>query len=214
MITAALVALVANYGVLRSQDDTARVAVAAIELRPGAVLTSASFAFTDIDADDALLATLLEPDRAAAMVGSIASASLRPGDLIRAGDLVEPAAPSQRRAMSIPVEPARAVGGQLRSGDRVDVIEVRDGAASYVVTDAEVLAVADPGGARGLSGLGAFSITVAVDDAAALRLAAAIQADRVQIVRSTGSAPATLAPAPAAPRGLPAGEEDANRQSD
>ncbi len=45
------------------------------------------------------------------------------------------------RAMSIPIDPARAVGGRLAAGDRVDVLFAGERAVSIIVADAEVLAV-------------------------------------------------------------------------
>lgn len=89
--------------------------------------------------------------------------------------------------MSVPIEPDHAVAGALRQGDRVDVIEVRDGIATYLVTDAEVLAV--PGGEQrgGLGTLSRFSVTLAVDDVTALRLASALRSGSLDVVRSTGS---------------------------
>ncbi|PLS75322.1 MAG: hypothetical protein CYG61_07985 [Actinobacteria bacterium] len=98
--------------------------------------------------------------------------------------------------MSLPVERQHAVGGALRPGDRVDVI---DGAeASFVVTNAEVLAVPNLSNGN-LSGTGSYAITIAVDAQGALRLAAAIAGGKVEVVRSTGAE--ALPPPSASPTG-------------
>ncbi len=98
---------------------------------------------------------------------------------------VEPGAPSGLRAMSVPVAVAHAAGGTIATGDRIDVISVSDGSAAYVVSDIEVIGVSDVDG--GSFTVGEYHIVVAVDAAQALDLAAAIEADSIEIVRSTGA---------------------------
>lgn len=191
MIVAAVLAATLNYAVLRAHDATARVAVAAVDVPAGQALGSGSLAFTSIRAGDALLATLLSPDDVDAYRDHVAAVTLAAGDVVRRSDLLAPSASGQQRAMSIPIEPEHAVAGRLVAGDRVDVIEVRDGRAAYVLTDAEVVHVPAADARPALAGLRTFSVTVAVDDEAALRLAAAIRAGQLEVVRSTGAAPAT-----------------------
>ncbi len=72
--------------------------------------------------------------------------------------------------MSFPLPQARALGGALDAGDRVDVLAVQQGGseAGYVMTDVEVLDVDGAGGGP----LGApddFTMTIAVDADAAVR---------------------------------------------
>lgn len=200
MLTAALAAVVLNYGVLRARDDSVRVAVAAETLRAGTPVTPGSFDFVDVRVDDALAGTMLTPGALAEVEGWVATGAVDSGELVRRSDLKAPSAPAAQRAMSLPVDPTHAVAGALEAGDRVDVIEVREEGARYLVTDTEVLAVGDVarGGLEGLSG---FSITLAVDDEAALRLARALHDGALDIVRSTGAEPTT-------PRAEPPGPED------
>jgi hypothetical protein len=65
----------------------------------------------------------------------------------------------------------------------IDVIVVRKGIAGYVATGVEVLDVA---GADGQFG-GGFSVTVAVDGPASLRLASAVRDGTIELVRATGA---------------------------
>lgn len=201
MLTAALAAVLLNYSVLRARDDTVRVAVASEALRAGNAVTASSFEFVDVRVDDKLAATLLTPEGLSEMEGWVATGGVPAGELVRATDLQAPSAPAAQRAMSLPVDPTHAVAGALEPGDRVDVIEVRDGTARYLVTATEVLAVGDV--ARGgLEGLTGFSITLAVDDEAALRLAEALHDGALDVVRSTGAeaaAPRTHPPDPPPP---------------
>jgi len=187
MLVAALLAAVLNYSALRARDDTVRVAVAVRDLPAGAPVSLDAVRFTDARVDDDVLATLVGADRAAEIDGSVATGAIAAGEPLRASDLRPASAPEEQRAMSVPVDPERAVAGALRKGDRVDVIEVRDGTASYLVTDAEVLAVPAGDQRGGLGTLSRFSVTLAVDDVTALRLAAALSSGSLDVVRSTGS---------------------------
>lgn len=191
MLLAALVAVVANYAVLRARDDTVRVAVAAVELRPGLEVRAGDLAFTDVRAEPEVLGTLLEPERLPAVEGWIATAAVPAGELVRASDLHAPSAPAAQRAMSVPIEAEHAVAGDLQPGDRVDIIEVEGRTATYLVTDAEVLAVPPPAATGIAGGLRSFSVTIAVDDETALRLAVAIRSGQLEVVRSTGATRAT-----------------------
>ena len=187
---AAMTAVVANYAVLRAQDDTVRIAVVAAETAPGEVLSTRGVTFVDVRAGDALLDSLVTVEDLARLDGHVAATRLRPGEPLRRSDLQPPAAPDQQRAMSVPIAPEQAVGGRLAVGDRVDVIEVRDGDAAYLVTAAEVLDVPDSELRAGLGGMRAFSVTLAVDERTALRLALAQRHGELHLVRSTGAAPA------------------------
>ncbi|HXF36785.1 MAG TPA: RcpC/CpaB family pilus assembly protein [Actinomycetota bacterium] len=118
---------------------------------------------------------------------SVAATTIRAGDLVSRSDLRPSAAPGGLGVMSIPVEREHAVGGALAPGDRVDVIEVRDGGARYLLRGAEVLAVGSRDGRGFVEGsIGAFSVTIAVDPQAALDIARAIREAGVEIVRTTG----------------------------
>jgi Flp pilus assembly protein CpaB len=139
-----------------------------------------------------LVATLVSADDLSRLDGHVAATTLRPGELLRRSDLQPAAAPAAQRAMSLPVAPEHAVGGRLSAGDRVDVIEVRDGVAAYLVTDAEVLDVPDSDARGGLAGLRSFSVTLAVDAETALRLALAQHHGDLHLVRSTGAATADI----------------------
>lgn len=189
MIVAAVLAGLLNLVALRSGDDRVRVAVAASPLPAGQPVAAHALRYAELAADPGVVEQLLQPEQAVDVDGWTAAGDIAEGALVRRGDLRAPAAGDGQRAMSIPLEPAHAVGGALAAGDRVDVIDVRTDAAEYVVTDAEVLGVSRSAGGPGLAGLGGFSITVAVDDGAALRLALAIRNDAVEVVRATGAAP-------------------------
>lgn len=196
VVVAAVLAALANFAILRAGDETVRVAVAATELLPGDVVEASWLRFVDVRVSSDVLETLIEHGRTEAAAGAIVVSRVPAGDLVRWSDLTDPGAESGLRAMSVPVDPAHAVGGRLRAGDRIDVIEVTAEGATYIALGLHVLDVADrTGGALG--GLSPYSVTVSVDAETALRLANAMRSDAIEIVRSTGAAEPDVTVAPA-----------------
>lgn len=188
MVVCGVAAALLVFVAIRSADHTVQVAVAAEQLRAGQRIGATSFAYTPVHADDAVLATLIHPAAAEQLVGWIVTTAVEPGDLISRRMLRAPQAAAAQRAMSIPIAANRAAGGRLSPGDVIDVVEVLDGTARYVVTGVEVLEVHQ--GGQGLAAAatgGGFALSVAVDDASALRLSAAIEHGAIHIVRSTGA---------------------------
>lgn len=194
MVVAALAAAVLNYGVLRAADDGVRVVVAAAALEPGTPVGPGDVGVAEVTVDAQVLATLVPAGRIGDLGGWVPVAPVPAGAPVRRADLRPPSAPDEGRAMSLPVESAHAVGGDLGVGDRVDVIAVRDGDPAYVLVDAPVLATSESGEGQAFGAAGGFTVTVAVDETTALDLAAAIHGDAVEVVRSTGAAPLTLDP--------------------
>lgn len=186
VLVAGLLAMLLNYALLRAADERVPVAVAARAIAAGDALDASSVRLVELDADEALLGALVRASDIAAVEGHVAGVPLAAGDPLRRSDLRAPSAPDGRRAMSVPVPAEHAVAGSLQRGDRVDVIQVRDGRADYVLSGAEVLAVSG-GDADGLTGASVFSVTLAVDADSALALAEAIRGEAVEIVRSTGA---------------------------
>lgn len=188
MIVSGLLAFLLTFSLLRAREETTPVAVAARDIPAGTPVDARSFRFTEVRVEDDVLATLLRPGELEAVTGWVAASTIRAGDLVSRSDLRPAAAPGGLGAMSIPVEREHAVGGALAPGDRVDVIEVREGVARYLVQGAEVLAVGSQDRGGFVEGsIGTFSVTIAVDAQAALDIARAIREAGVEIVRTTGA---------------------------
>lgn len=186
-LLAGLLAMLLVFAVLRGDEATSRVAVAAREVRAGAPLARSALRFTDLRAPGTIAEQLIGPESLARLEGWIATRTIAPGDLVTRGDFRPPAAVAQQRAMSVPVDPAHAVGGALEAGDRVDVIRVLDsGQAVFVVAGAQVLSVNRPDPST-IGPAGAYSLTLAVSSQDALRLAAAIRSEKFEVIRSTGT---------------------------
>ena len=188
MLLVALLAGLLNYGLLRADDEQVPVTVAASDLVAGHVIAASDLTTTTIPSDDSLLATLLSGDRRSTAVGAVTTGPLRAGDPLRISDLRAPTGDGLR-AMSLPVDPAHAAGGSLQAGDLVDVVTVRDEQARYALTHVEVLDV-EHGSGPGLAAADALVLTLAVDDDDALRLADAMTAEHLEVVRATGASPA------------------------
>lgn len=188
MVVAGILAAVANVALLRGADARTTVAVLARDVVPGTPLDAVELRWQDVPADDAVTALLLTRDRLDEVAGQVVTTALAAGTALRRSDLAPAAAPGGLRAMSLPVDPAHAVGGQLTVGDRVDVIAVTDDEPRYVVAGAAVLAVGTSGGGALDLGAGSFSLTIAVDADTALDLATALAGEGLEVVRSTGAA--------------------------
>ncbi|MGQ0825026.1 MAG: RcpC/CpaB family pilus assembly protein [Actinomycetota bacterium] len=188
MVAAGLLGAVLTLGSLRAADDRRAVLAAAADIPAGTVIEDGTLRVTRIDASNEVMGSLYAPDELDMLQGSVTTAALRAGSLV-ARDLVRPGSPGAvPRAMSFPLSPARAVGGALEAGDRVDVLAVsRDGdRAGYVMTAIEVLGV-DGDDAGPLGAPDELTITLAVELNAAVTLAAALDTGTVTLVRATGA---------------------------
>ncbi|MGH8874645.1 MAG: SAF domain-containing protein, partial [Acidimicrobiia bacterium] len=186
IVLAGLLAVLLNLAVLRSQDDARLVAVAAVDIPVGSTVAAGQLRLAEVDAAPDVLARLVSD--LGSLEGQIAVRPIAAGALVARDDLRPAAAPLGLRAMSVPVPVEHAAGGELRAGDRVDVIQVVDGVPGYVVAGAEVLSVPDRQ-AGPLASTGGYFVVVAVDADTALALAAALDQGSIEVVRSTGAAP-------------------------
>lgn len=119
---------------------------------------------------------------AARLVGALVVGPISRGELVQAGAVRLGGAPGAGRQVSFPVDPARAVGGELQPGEFVDVLATDDGPTTVVVRGARVAAVRDRGG---LAGGDSLVITLDVADIeAAVALAHAVDVGHVTVVRS------------------------------
>ncbi len=186
MVLAALFAFVLNLAVLRGDDATVDVAVAASDLRPGTALSHGHIERIPAPTDELLTVRFVTADEIEDAVGKLTVRPITAGQPILLSDLLAVDTIDGLRAMSVPIEPSRAVAGQLRPGDLVDVVLVTDGVATYVATALEVLAVPSSD-TNALGARSGYSPTLAVDATQALRIAAALDTGEVHVIRSTGA---------------------------
>jgi len=187
---AGTLAFVLSASVLRDRAERVEVMVAARDIPAGTELTAGMLRSIELDADSPLATALLLRGRLEP--GTVLDGAVTEGSPIRTSDLVEGSRGDRLRSMSIQVDRAQAVGGDIAIGDLVDVIDVVDGSPTYVVAGVQVIDVASEGSSRGLSGSGGpggFFVVVQVDADQALALAGAMEDGGLQVVRSTGAEP-------------------------
>jgi Flp pilus assembly protein CpaB len=198
MVVAGLLGMVLGIAALRQDPGGVEVAVAAREIHAGETVSAGDFRTERVQMGHELLATFVRARDVRGLRGQLATATIASGEPVIRRELRPRAAKAGLRAMSIPIDPARAVGGRLASGDRVDVVFAGDREVSIIVRDAEVLAV----DAKGRGGIGEtsspFTVTIAVDARQSQLLAAAIADGHISIARTTGA----LSSAGTAPQSL------------
>jgi pilus assembly protein CpaB len=190
MALAGIVGVVLSFAVLREREGATVVLVAAHEIRAGETVNGADFRTVRATLTPGVLATVAQGRDRARLDGRIAGSTIAEGELITTRTLRQRAAPHGLRAMSIPIDPARAVGGRLAAGDRVDVLFAGQQAVSIIVADAPVLAV----DARGRGGIGEsaspFTVTIGVTAKQSQLVAAAVADGEISLARTTGAASA------------------------
>lgn len=194
MLLAGMVAGLATYsGLTSAQQDIRPVAVVTKPAPPGTRVADLKLRFVDMVVPEGIVDGLVTSARLSHYRSHVLAERIEVGELLSVADIKHPRASDGLRAMSLPVPPERAAGGTLEIGDRVDVISVAGGASRYVAHDLEVLDVhtAD-GSALGIQG--ETAVTVAVDERAALELAAALEAGAVHVLRATGATPTSNLP--------------------
>lgn len=165
--------------------------VAARDLSPGERLTAGDLRTVEMELPDGLTSRLFTDP--SSLTGATILAPVATGELLQLGALTRQGGAAGTREMSFPVESDLALGGTLRTGERIDVLATygtgADATTSTVVIDVPVVSVADAGAALG----GRFVVvTVALDDDAdVMALGHAARAGTLVVVRSTGARPWT-----------------------
>lgn len=187
MLLAGLLAGLANLAVLRGDGPTARVAILAEDAAPGTPADALPLRFVPVEAGDDAFDSVVTETVMDALATQVAVQHLPAGTMLRVADLGAPG-PAVPHAMSLPIDPARAVAGDLAPGDVIDVIaDDVDGITDYVVRGATVVATSGGAGGLGVASV-ATSVTVAVGEGDAIALARAMRAGDLDLVRvATGT---------------------------
>lgn len=145
-LVAGLLAALVNIAVLRDRRNTTVVAVAVEPIEAAAPVTPRMVRWVEVPADSAVADGLVGEDGLAGT--PVATRAIEAGEPLTSQALATDVPGNGLRSMSIPVAREHAAGGQLRPGDRVDVIDVVDGEPIYAVSGAEVTRWAPSGPAR------------------------------------------------------------------
>ncbi|MCP4083466.1 MAG: hypothetical protein GY745_00190 [Actinomycetia bacterium] len=179
-VAAALAAFILVVGLLHQQGQTQEILAAATDLSAGDRLGPGAVRVVVLPADTDL-AALVPADHDLTEVA--VSRPVAAGAPLRGTDLQPLDTHPAGSRLSIPVEPERAVGGQLRLLDRIDVISVVDGSARVVAAGLLVVDLPAADGGPFVAS-GPWYVVVEVDAEEALAVAVAIDAGAVQLARS------------------------------
>jgi Flp pilus assembly protein CpaB len=185
MLVAGVAGLVVTLAVLRPGAGGEQVAIALHDLEVGAVLTDRDVRFERVSASDGVAGSYVTRRELAGLRGRVLTVPVFADEPVLEAHLRTRAATDGRRAMSIPVDRARAVNGKLAPGDRVDVVAAGDDEVTIVVAGAEVLDVDDDDafGTR----RGEVRVTLAVDARESQLLTAALAGGDFVLTRVTGA---------------------------
>jgi Flp pilus assembly protein CpaB len=184
-LTLGMLAFLVNIAVLRDRSEVVLVAVARQAIAPATEITDAMVRYVEVPADSPLASSMVEDDALAAG-GVYARRQIAEDEPLVRGAVVDDVPDDGLRSMSVPVPREHAAGGTLGVGDRVDVIYVAERPV-FAVTDAEVLAIGEETAGSNGRPAGEYHLVLAVDTAETLRLAAALDSGKLDVVRATGA---------------------------
>lgn len=181
-----ILAFVLNLLVLQDRSATTFVAIAERPLTVGALFDPDDVRLAPVDASFEGIASLVTETQLEDYEGWVVARSVGADAAVAIGDLAAPGVESGLRSMSLPVPVEHAAGGSLVAGDRVDVVSVVEGVAQFIATGLEVVSVSETG-AGTIGSVTSHHVVVAVEAEDALRLAEALDADSMELLRSTGA---------------------------
>lgn len=197
LVALAAVGIFAGYTDATSGPDV-RYLVARRDLPLGHRVTDADLEPVGLDLPGELASRSYRS--ASQLAGAVVVGPVGKGELVQSSDVLAGGEAPGGRQISFPVESARAVNGQLRRGEAVDVLATYGtGGDAYTVVVVAGARVADRTTARAsLSDRGDEVVTLALPASAdALAVAHAVNAGEVTLVRTAGT-PADPTPAAAA----------------
>lgn len=169
--------------------------VAAHDLPPGHRLVPSDLRRQPLDLSDALAGRAFTSETS--LDGATTLGPVAGGELLQAGSLIRSRGGSGRE-LSIPVDPARAVAGTLRPGERVDLVATfGSGTSSSTETVLhDALVIDSQRGGSSLSSSGNVVLTLAVEtEAEQVAVAHALNDGELLVVRSPAQDSDPSAPA-------------------
>jgi Flp pilus assembly protein CpaB len=186
-VAAGLVTAVLLLSWTRGQEDLVSVVLAADDIRAGTLVEVTDLRVAEVSSDPTVVAVIYPADSLDGLVGQVATRSISASEPILRSDLRPVAAEAGRRAMSVPMSPANAVGGDLAVGDEVDVLVVSRTATRFVAEAVPVLALPPTQTSGLVSATSAWWVVLAVDEAEALEIADGVENGTIYLLLSTGA---------------------------
>jgi Flp pilus assembly protein CpaB len=188
-----LVAMLGTFAVATNMDgrDEHPVVIAARDVPAGSTLRRSDLVIQQMRLSPGTLArTTSDPDR---LVGTVLLGPVARGELVQQGAVRDKRDDTTPFEVSFATPQARALGGDLRSGETVDVLAASragndsSGTAKVVASDVHVLRVTQSGTSLGKSGDVTVTLGVA-SRADAVSIGSAVDAGDITLIRTTGSA--------------------------
>ena len=198
-VAAGLVTAVLLLSWTRGQEDLVAVVLAADNIRAGTLIESGDVRVEEINSDPTVANAIYPAASLDGLAGQVATRSITASEPILRSDVRPVAAEAGRRAMSVPMAPANAVGGDLVAGDEVDVLVVTASGTRFVAESVPVLAVPDDQRSGLVTAASAWWVVLAVEESQALEIADGVENGTLYLLRSTGTPDLTtreLAPPP------------------
>ncbi len=196
LVTIAAVLVFAAYAGAQA-GPRSEVVVASKDLGVGERITASDLEVRSVDLPDDLRSEVFADTTD--LIGSVTLGPVGAGEMVpRASVLTEVAGRNPAPEFSFPVDRERAVNGEIRSGETVDLLATfgtgADSYTSVLARSARVLRVED-GGRGTLGGPGTLVLTVAMDSPdQVLDVAHASQVAAITVVRSTSAVGTSAAP--------------------
>lgn len=199
MVAAALIGGGLTFRLLSTADQRTEVAVLRHAVRAGEQVQTSDLRWVSIRIDDNDASSVVRKTELADLKGRVTRHAVSEDSFLARSDLIPKATKaSGLAAMSVPLDRGHAVGGELRVGDRVDVL-AEASTDGRVATNLEVIGVDDgDGGPLGRSG-DTIIVTLALARNEAVALATALRAGDVDMIKTTGLGEAAPLPSIASP---------------
>lgn len=186
--------LLGGQRLIESSSATTLVWATARDLPQDAILGAGDLKPVEIRLPGDLAATYIGSN--VSVEGKIVTRAVLAGELLHSGWISDTASGGEGRSMTLPVPQEHAVGGALRSGDRVDVYATFDSGdvrarTTLLARDVEILEVVTAAGFA-LDEEALVGLTVSVTSEEATRLAFAIRTAELDIVKITGGSEGTI----------------------
>lgn len=171
-----------------SAGPTTHYVVARHDIAAGQRLTGNDLVLLPMELPDVVVdAAVFSTEEA--VVGTTAVATIRRGEIVQAGDLVQKQSSPEELELSFSIDASRALAGTLQPGERVDALATfGSGADAYTVTVVRQARVLQSEiDQRALATSSVVLRLALASSAEALALSHAVNAGDVTLVRSTGT---------------------------
>ena len=185
IIVSGILAFTSTFAYLNSLDQKIMVAKLKHDVIAGEVISSKDVNFVPISNDNEI-SNLVITKYAITKDAVVSRVDLKKQDLLTTTNTSRRSTKSGLQSLSITLDAGRANGGDIITGDSIDVYETGDD-AHLVASSLEVRSIIKPSARLGISTSKELTIVVAVNDQQASELSKVIGSKDMMVVLATGS---------------------------